>query len=303
LAELGQHKTALESEIQKVWNEMEQQIPLSELNWIQANISLIPVFASGDDSLQPLAALWQNAAAHQLQRLQSCRQNAQLFEAQRQQYAALATGINPHFWQVVGYQRNACGRQGEIWGWVTDSHLLDQKNLDLLQAAIAAQNRQALENLARALQQSPTLLWHAEFMENNKNSQQPVAPCAGDALALVQPQETESLNPQKAPEKYQQQGCQTEQHPAQPQVAGAAGEGFQEMQSEVKYIQEKAASKPRDLQTARFLLLHRQQLAARKAIQQLESVKIEVDLAMQQAGRAKAQLRTFGLKPNYEPLG
>ncbi len=282
LAELGQHQTALESEIQKAWNEMEEQIPLAELNWMQANISLIPVFSSGYDSLQPLAALWQNAAAHQLQRLQSIRQKAELFEAQRQQYAALATAINPHLWQVVGYQRNACGRQGEIWSWVTDSPPLAQKNQYLSQAAIAAQNRQALETLARALQQSATLLWDAEFMENTRNSQEMVRQAAGVTLALIQPQQTESLNPQNAPEQ------------SQLQVAGATAQGFPEMQSEVTAIQEKGAAKHRDLQTARFLLLYWQQLAARQAIQQLESVKIEVDIAMQQAGRALAQLRTFG---------
>ncbi len=293
LAELGQHKTVLEEETQQVWNEMEQQIPLVELKWIQANISLLPVFSGGDSSLG--AALWRNAAALQLQLAQSCRKKAALFEAQRQQYAALAAGINPHFWQVVGYQRNACGRQGEIWGWVTDSHPLAQKNHYLLQAAIAAQNRQALQNLAElAQQQSATILWPAKFIENSRISPEPVASCAGDVLAQVQPQERESLNPQKAPEKSQLPAFPTQQQPAQPKSAGAPAQGFQEIPSEVTSIPEKAAAKARDLQTARLLLLYWQQLAVRKALQQLESAKVDVELAIQQAGRAKAQLRTLG---------
>jgi hypothetical protein len=273
LAELEAHKTALDSEMQKVWNEMEQHLPLAELNWIQANISLLPVFSSGDDSLYPLTALWPNAVAHQSQRLQICRQNAQLFEAQRQEYAALATGINTNRWQIIGYQRNACGRQGEIWSLVTDSHRLALKNQYLSQSAIAAQNRQALETLARAIQQSATLLWDAEFMENTRNSQEMVRQAAGVTLALVQPQQTESLNPQKAPEQ------------SQLQVAGATAQDCKEIQFEVISIQAMPAAKPRDWQTARFLLLYRQQLTARKVIQQLEYAKIEVDIAMQQAGR------------------
>jgi chromosome segregation ATPase/pimeloyl-ACP methyl ester carboxylesterase len=212
LAGLGQQKTALEAETQQLLDGIKQQIAQAESDLARATAKLSNPFADVDDNLQTNSTPWRNAAARQQQLAQSFQQQAWGFAAQQQHYAAVAAGINPNRWQVVGHQRRLSGRQKEIWGLGTNPNLVKQKNQLNWQAGIAAQNRQALTQLAQqAQQQAATLNQYAQFLDDRRNSLNVGQANAEDAWRILAFLEQQAAQQENIAQKYSQLGALAEQ--------------------------------------------------------------------------------------------
>ncbi|MBW4497784.1 MAG: S8 family serine peptidase [Oscillatoria princeps RMCB-10] len=212
LAGLGQQKTALEAETQQLLDGIKQQIAQAESDLAKATAKLSNPFADVDDNLQTNSTPSRNAAAQQQQLAQTFQQQAWGFAAQQQNYAAVAAGINPNTWQVVGYQKSFSGRQKEIWGWGTNPNLVKQKNQLNWQAGIAAQNQQGLTQLAQqAQQQAATLNQYAQFLDDRKNSLDLGQANAGDAQRILAFLEQQAAQQGNIAQQYSQQAAVAEQ--------------------------------------------------------------------------------------------
>ncbi|MGB8687340.1 MAG: DUF4114 domain-containing protein, partial [Microcoleus sp.] len=170
LASLGEQKSALEVETQKILADIQKQIGVAESDLAKAQAKLTNPFADVDDNLQINPQSWQNAANNEEQSASNFSQQASFQNAEVQRYNEAANSINPTRWQVVGSTKGRCGRTQEIWGWGNDPNLLKQKTQLQLQGQISSQNVQVFQQLAQqANQQNAALNQYAQFLDTQQN--------------------------------------------------------------------------------------------------------------------------------------
>ena len=170
LVALGQQKSALETDTQKMLADIQGQITKAESDFAKAQAKLTNPFADVDNNLQINPQPWQNAANNEQQSASNFSQQANVQNAAAQNYNSVANSINPTRWQVVGSTSRPCGRTQEIWGWGNDPNLLKQKTQLQLQGQISSQNVQAFQQLAQqADQQNAALTQYAQFLSEQQN--------------------------------------------------------------------------------------------------------------------------------------
>jgi uncharacterized membrane protein len=170
LATLGQQKSALETETQKMLADIQKQIGVAESDFAKAQAKLANPFADVNDNLQIKPQPWQNAANNEQQSAANFLEKSNFQAAEVRRYTDAANSINPTRWQVVGSTSRRCGGTQEIWGFGNDPNLLKQKTQLQLQAQISSQNVQVFQQLAQqANQQNVALTQYAQFLNNQQN--------------------------------------------------------------------------------------------------------------------------------------
>jgi len=202
LAELGKQETALKTETQKLLDGIKEQIAQAEKDLAKAKAKLLNPLATNVDT-NPEAL--KTEAENQRIFAQNFRNLAQTYEAERQNYAAAADAIGPSKkWQVIGYEKGRSGRRQEIWGLVDNPQAVKARNQNLWRAGIAAQNRQAMEQLAaEAENQANQLTQRAQLLEAQQNNL-PVGNSEEDAAKVLEFLQKQAEEQQNIASKYQQ---------------------------------------------------------------------------------------------------
>ncbi|MEG3926057.1 MULTISPECIES: DUF4114 domain-containing protein [unclassified Microcoleus] len=193
LAKLGENKSALETETQKLLEGIQAQIAKAEADLAKAKAKLLNPFANVGDNLQTDPAPWREAANKQQQFASNFQAQAAIQNAEAARFSAISNNINPLRWQPVGTEKGRSGRRREIWGWANDPNLSRQKNQSQWQSQIATQNSQSLQQLSQqAAQQQGALNQYAQFLEAKPtNLGEEGLDKAGKVLQLLQQQAAE----------------------------------------------------------------------------------------------------------------
>ncbi|MEG4470510.1 S8 family serine peptidase [Microcoleus sp. AT9_B5] len=193
LAKLGENKSALEAETQKLLEGIQAQIAKAESDLAKAKAKLLNPFANVGDILQTDPAPWREAANKQQEFASNFQDLAAIQNAEAARFSAISNSINPARWQPVGSEKGASGRRREIWGWANDPNLLKQKNQSQWQSQIATQNSQSLQQLSQqAAQQEGALNQYAQFLEERPtNLGEEGLNRAGKVLQILQQQAAE----------------------------------------------------------------------------------------------------------------
>ncbi|MEG4981332.1 S8 family serine peptidase [Microcoleus sp. F8-D3] len=193
LAKLGENKSALETETQKLLEGIQAQIAKAETDLAKAKAKLLNPFANVGDNLQTDSAPWREAANKQQEFASNFQAQAAIQNAEAARFSAISNSINPARWQPVGSEKGASGRRREIWGWANDPNLSRQKNQSQWQSQIATQNSQSLQQLSQqAAQQEGALNQYAQFLESRPtNLGEEGLDKAGKVLQLLQQQAAE----------------------------------------------------------------------------------------------------------------
>ncbi|TAG95296.1 MAG: DUF4114 domain-containing protein [Oscillatoriales cyanobacterium] len=193
LAKLGENKSALEAENQKLLEGIQAQIAKAETDLAKAQAKLLNPFANVGDNLQTDPAPWREAANKQQEFASNFQEQAAIQNAEATRLSAISNSINPLRWQPVGSEKGRSGRRREIWGMANDPNLLKQKNQSQWQSQIATQNSQSLQQLSQqAAQQEGALNQYAQFLEARPtNLGEEGLDKAGKVLQLLQQQAAE----------------------------------------------------------------------------------------------------------------
>ncbi|MEG4343113.1 DUF4114 domain-containing protein [Microcoleus sp. A003_D6] len=193
LVKLGENKSALETETQKLLEAIQAQIAKAETDLAKAQAKLLNPFANVGDNLQTDPAPWREAANKQQELASNFQEQAAIQNAESTRFSAISNSINPLRWQPVGSEKGRSGRRREVWGWANDPNLLKQKNQSQWQSQIATQNSQNLQQLSQqATQQEGALNQYAQFLEARPtNLGEEGLDKAGKVLQLLQQQAAE----------------------------------------------------------------------------------------------------------------
>ncbi|MEG4423744.1 MULTISPECIES: S8 family serine peptidase [unclassified Microcoleus] len=313
LAALGQQKSALEAETQKILADIQKQIGVAESDLAKTKEKLINPFAdlgvpNGDDPAKILQTLQQKIVEQQ-NITQNNSQQSILAEQRRLQNQNRANWYNSQIyrWEVVGTRRT--GRSGRnvepVYGWVYHPENLAPRDQAQSAANLAASETQHYAQLAQQAQQQATAFsQQAEKLQLRLKDLPSLTQgieyeIAADSLRLqaekdllalhtpVQQQKLETLNLQISQAEEQLQTLENQKIPTQQQATDSKENRLKATQTEVEAIQTKRAVAQKNLQnfleTAGFLLPYRERLTAvQKTVEQLETEKLNVQSVMQQ---------------------